>query len=118
MENSYTQSISKISYYCQSTYTSINLFNDLVQNRNYLLLDNLLNTIIDYLSNCIKFYLQTDMNVEIVYNINYKLQLILKGYENKDYFYIKDVFEYEIIQDIEYIFQEIQFIIENRYNKI
>ncbi len=35
-------SVLKTSYYCQSIYTSINLFNDFVEKRKYLMLDNLL----------------------------------------------------------------------------
>lgn len=116
MDDLYKESISKISYYCQSAYTSINLFNDLIKSRKYSLLDNVLIKIIDDISNCIKFYLKTDMSVESVDRMNCKLQLILDGYENKDYFYMNDVLQYEVIKEIEYVFHEIQVVIENKLN--
>lgn len=110
-------SVLKTSYYCQSIYTSINLFNDFVEKRKYLMLDNLLIKIIDDISQCIKFYSTINENLCIIDTINSKLQLIVDGYENKDYFYIRDVLEYEIIINIEDIFKEIKFNIENEvYN--
>lgn len=110
-------SILKTSYYCQSIYTSINLFNDFVEKRKYLMLDDLLIKVIDDISQCIKFYSKVNENLSIINTINSKLQLILEGYENKDYFYIRDIFEYEIIKNIEEIFKEIKFNIENKiYN--
>ena len=106
-------SVLKTSYYCQSIYTSINLFNDFVEKRKYLMLDNLLIKIIDDISQCIRFYSTINENLCIIDTINSKLKLIVDGYENRDYFYIRDVFEYEIIRNIEDIFKEIKFNIEN-----
>ena len=108
------QAISKTSYYCQSIYTTINLFNDLVENRNYKLLNDLLIKIIEDTSQCINYYSQIKYNIMIIDNINHKLELLMDGYKNSDYFYIKDIFSYELIPIINEIFDELKKSIMNK----
>lgn len=113
-ETEIKNSVLKTSYYCQSIYTAINLFNDFVEKRKYLMLDDLLMKIIDDITQCISYYSRISINLDIVDSINLKLELIVDGYKNKDYFYIKDIFEYEIIKYIEIIFEEIKLNIQNK----
>lgn len=107
------ESIKKCSYYCQSCYTSMHLFNELVQGRKLDVLDSLLMKIIEDITKLIKFYSELSLSPSSINNINSKLELMLEGYENSDYFYIKDVFEYEILPIVENIFNEIKKIIFN-----
>lgn len=108
--------IKKLSYYCQSCYTSMHLFNDLVQNRKLEVLDTLLIKIIEDITNLMKFYSELNLSVPVINNINNKLELVMEGYTNSDYYYIKDIFEYEILPVIEGIFSEVKKIIFNEDN--
>lgn len=108
--------IKKLSYYCQSCYTSMHLFNDLVENRKLEVLNDLLMKIIEDITNLMKFYSELNLSVSVISNINNKLELVMDGYTNSDYFYIKDIFEYEILPIIEDIFNEVKKIVFNENN--
>lgn len=108
--------IKKLSYYCQSCYTSMHLFNDLVENRKLEVLNDLLMKIIEDITNLMKFYSELNLSVSVISNINNKLELVMDGYTNSDYFYIKDIFEYEVIPIIEEIFNEAKKIIFDENN--
>lgn len=102
------ESIKKASYYCQSCYTSMELFNDLVENRKLELLNPLLAKIIEDISNLIRFYSNINSQDLLISDMNSKLEIFLDGYENLDYYYIKDIFSYEMIPVVENIFNEIK----------
>jgi len=107
------EAIKKTSYYCQSCYTSMHLFSDLVENRKLDLLDNLLIKIIEDVTNLMNFYSKLDLSLTVINTINNNLELVVEGYSNLDYFYIRDVFEYEILPIVEDIFNEIKTQISN-----
>lgn len=103
--------ILKTSYYCQSIYTSIHLFNDLVKGRKYELLNELILKIIEDISNCLNFYSQVNKDVLIINNVNNMLEKIFDGYKNLDYFYVRDILIYEVIDIIENIFENLRNVI-------
>lgn len=105
--------IKKSSYYCQSCYTSMHAFNELVQNRKLEVLDSLLMKIMEDITNLMKFYTELNLSVSTISNLNSKLELFMDGYTNSDYYYIKDIFDYEILPVVEDIFNEIKKIIAN-----
>lgn len=106
--------IVKTSYYCQSVYTSINLYMQLVEIRKYDILSNLLMKIIEDTSQCINFYAKLNFEISLVGSVNNSLKLLIDAYSNLDYFYIKDILEYELLKNIENIFENLKFLINNK----
>lgn len=109
--------ILKTSYYCQSLYTSINVFIEITEMRKYDILSNLLMKIIEDTSQCINFYSKLNFQVSLIDNINNSLKLLIDAYSNLDYFYIKDILEYELLNNIENIFENLKFFINNKEEK-
>lgn len=109
--------IKKLSYYCQSCHTSMSLFNDLVINRKLDVIDALLVKIIEDLSNLMKFYSALNLSASTINDMNGKLQLFMEAYENSDYYYIRDIFKYEMIPLVESIFVEVKNIVYNINSK-
>lgn len=105
-------SIKNLSYYCQSCYTSINIFNNYTIMRKIDILEPLLVKIVEDFTNLTKYYSELPLDLSVINNFNRGLQSVIEGYSNSDYYYIKDVFEYDIIPIIEQIFNEIKGIIE------
>lgn len=108
--------IKKVSYYCQSCYTSMHLFEDLVKNRKLEVINELIMKIVEDITNLMKFYLELNLSSYVISSMNNKLELVIDGYANLDYFYLKDVFEYEILPIVENVFDEIKSIISNENN--
>lgn len=104
----------KTSYYCQSVYTSIDLYIQLIDIRKYDILNNLFIKIIEDTTQCVNFYSKLDFQVLLLDNINNSLKLLVDAYSNLDYFYIKDILEYELLKNIEIIFKNLKFLIENK----
>ena len=102
------QKIVKTSYYCQSVYTSIDLFIEFTDMRKYDVLNELLMKIIEDISECIKYYSNLNLDMSLIYEINNNLNFLLEGYSNKDYFYIRDILEYEIQKNIEAAFKNLE----------
>lgn len=108
--------ISRVSYYCQSIYTTANLYIELTELRKYSLLNELIIKIVEDTSSCITNYSKINGDVGIVEKINEDLNLVVCAYSNSDYFYIKDILEYELLKKVENIFDWIKILIEEKNN--
>lgn len=98
----------KISYFSQSSFSSIQVYKNLITNRKLDLSNNILFKIIEDITEMLKYYAEINGNINIIASINNKLQLILEGYKNIDYYLIRDVLEYEIEPFIDEIFDEMR----------
>lgn len=116
ISKSTADAIEKLSYYCQSCYTSMELYKELVEGRKLEPASILLIKIVNDLESLIEFYQKVNSSAEKIDCINSKLEIFMDGYENLDYFYIKDIFQYEMIPLIEDIFNEIKKIILDKGN--
>lgn len=108
--------IKKLSYYCQSCYTSMHLFNELIQGRKLEVVNDLIIKIVEDINNLMRFYSELNLSTDVINNMNSKLELVIEGYANLDYYYMKDIFEYEILPIVEEVFNEIKKIISNQNN--
>lgn len=93
----------KISYFAQSSFSSIQVYKNLILSRKLDLSNELLFKIIEDIAEMIKYYMQIEGSLN---NINNKLELILEAYQNLDYYLIKDILEYDVLPMIEDVFEE------------
>ncbi|UZQ50521.1 hypothetical protein [Clostridium kluyveri] len=111
ISKSMVDDIENLSYYCQNCHTSMEVYNELVQNRKLETASILLTKIINNITILIELYQRINSSVKKIEYINSKLEILMDGYENMDYFYIKDIFEYEMLPLTKEIFEEIKEII-------
>lgn len=104
----------KTSYYCQCVYTSIDLYIQFIEVRKYDILSDLLMKIIEDTTQCINYYSELNFEISLLDDINSSLKLLIDAYSNFDYFYIKDILEYDLLKKIENIFINLKGFIEDK----
>ena len=102
------ESYKKFSYYCQSAYNSIQVYLELILKRKLELSNQILFKIIEDIDNMIKYYNNIGKEPSNIEFLNKKLEILFQGVENMDYYFIRDVFEYEMLPTLEGLFNEVK----------
>lgn len=108
MDERMMESYKKVSYFTQSSFSSIQVYKNLITSRKLELSNQLLFKIIENITQMLMYYSEICENSNIIIGINNKLEFVLDAYKNSDYYLIRDILEYDMLPVIEGIFRDIE----------